>query len=63
MRTIRIQNSQWSLEHCSVLCIVQFAALFAQKCDHVPPYPPPLAISPLLSGRFPLGGGGGGGQS
>ena len=27
MRTIWIQNSQWSLEHCSVLHIVQFAAL------------------------------------
>ena len=27
MRTIRIQNNQWSLEHCSVLCIAQFAAL------------------------------------
>ena len=39
MTTIRIQNNQWSLEHCSVLCIVQFEALFAEKCDHLPPPP------------------------
>ena len=37
MRTTWIQNNQWSLEHCPVLCIVQFAALFAQKCDLLPP--------------------------
>ena len=41
MRTIRIQSNQWSLEHCSVLCIVQSAGPFAQKCDHLPPPPPP----------------------
>ena len=41
LRTIRIQNNQWSLEHCPVLCIVQFAALFAQKCDLLPPPPQP----------------------
>ena len=40
MMTMRIQNNQWSLEHCSVLCIVQFEALFAEKCDHLPPPPP-----------------------
>ena len=34
-----MQNNQWSLEHCSVLCIIQFAAPFAQKCDHLPPPP------------------------
>ena len=39
MTTIWIQNNQWSLEHCSVLCIVQFEALFAEKCDHLPPPP------------------------
>ena len=39
-RTIQIQNNQWSLEHCPVLCIVHFAAPFAQKCDHPPPPPP-----------------------
>ena len=38
--TMRIQNNQWSLEHCSVLCIVQIEALFAEKCDHLPPPPP-----------------------
>ena len=37
MRTIWIQNNQWSLENCPVLCIVHFAAPFAQKCDHPPP--------------------------
>ena len=50
MRTIQIQNNQWSLKHCPVLCIVHFAAPFAQKCDHLPsqisksphiPPPPP----------------------
>ena len=40
MKTIRIQNNQWSLKHCPVLCIIHFAALFAQKCDHLPPPPP-----------------------
>ena len=35
MRTIRIQNNQWFLEHCSILCIIQFAAPFAHKCDHL----------------------------
>ena len=40
MRTIRIQNNQWSLEHCPVLCIIQFAALFTQKCDLLPPQQP-----------------------
>ena len=39
MTTIRIQNNQRSLEHCSVLCIVQFEALFPEKCDHLPPPP------------------------
>ena len=39
MRMIRIQNNQWCLKHCLVLCIVQFAAS-AQKCDHLPPPPP-----------------------
>ena len=39
LRTIRIQNNQWSFEHCPVLCIVQFAALFAQKCELLPPQP------------------------
>ena len=37
MRMIRIQNNQWTLKHCPVLCIVQFAALYAQKCDLLPP--------------------------
>ena len=37
IRTIQIQSNQWSLEHCSVLCIIQFAAPFAQKCDHLAP--------------------------
>ena len=36
MRTIQVPNNQWSLEHCPVLCIVQFAAMFAQKCDLLP---------------------------
>ena len=41
MTTIRIENNLWSLEHCPVLCIVHFAAPFAQKCDHLPRPPPP----------------------
>ena len=41
MRTIGIQNNQWPLEHCPVLCIIHFAAPFAQKCDHLSPPPPP----------------------
>ena len=53
MRTIRIQNNQWSLLHCSVLCIVQFAAPFARKCDHLPPPPPNTYISETaFSHRF-----------
>ena len=33
-------NNRWSLEHCSILCIVQFAAPFARKYDHQLPLPP-----------------------
>ena len=52
MGTIRIQN-QWSLEHCSVLCIVHFAALFAQKRDHLPPPPSdPYISEAAFSHRF-----------
>ena len=51
MRTIRIQNNQWSLEHCPVLCIVHFAAPFAQKCDHLPP-PNPYISETAFSHRF-----------
>ena len=36
----KLKNNQWSLEHCSVLCMVQIAALFAQKCDLLPPPQP-----------------------
>ena len=49
MRTIRIQNNQWSLDLCSVLCIVQFAAPFAQKCDHLPPNPNPYVPETAFS--------------
>ena len=53
MRTIRIQNNQWSLEHCPVLCIVHFAAPFPQKCDHLPPPPPdPYISETAFSHRF-----------
>ena len=53
MRMIRIQNNQWSLKHCSVLCIVQFAAPFAQKCDHLPPPPlDPYISETAFSHRF-----------
>ena len=54
MRAIRIQNNQWSLEHCPVLCIVHFAALFAQKCDHLtpPPNPNPYISETAFSHRF-----------
>ena len=38
MRTIRIPNNQWSLEHCSVLCIVQ---LQLRLLKNVTIYPPP----------------------
>ena len=51
MRTIRIQNNQLSLEHCSILCIVQFAAPFAQKCDHLP-RPNPHTSETAFSHRF-----------
>ena len=43
MRTIQIQNNQWSLEHCSVLCIVQFEALWSKMC------PPPPLPNPYIS--------------
>ena len=49
MRTIRIQNNRCSPEHCSVLCIVQFAASFAQKCDHLPPRPTHTFLRPFLT--------------
>ena len=46
--TIRIQNNQWSLEHCSILCIIPFAALCPRGaagpdpvCDTPQPPPPP----------------------
>ena len=39
MTTTRIQNNQWSLEHCSILCIVPFAALCSKMCP-----PPPQTI-------------------
>ena len=52
MRTIRIQNNQWSLEHCPVPGIIQFAAPFAQKCDLLPPPPNPYISEMAFSHRF-----------
>ena len=53
MTTIQIQNNLWSLDHCLVLCIVHFAAPFAQKCDHLPPPPPnPYISETAFSHRF-----------
>ena len=52
MTTIWIQNNQWSLKHCPVLCIVHFAAPFAQKCDHLPPPPNPYISETAFSHRF-----------
>ena len=40
MRTIRLNSNQWSLKHCSVLCIIQLVAPFPQNRDYVPPHPP-----------------------
>ena len=39
MRTIQIQNNQWSSRHCSVLCIIQLAAPFAHHALTISPTP------------------------
>ena len=52
MRTIQIDTNQWSLQPCPVLCIVHFAATFAQKCDHLPLPSDPYISETAFSHRF-----------
>ena len=52
MATTRIPNNQWSLEHCSVLCIVPFAALCSKMCPPTPPPPNPYISETAFSHRF-----------
>ena len=46
MRSIRIQNNQQSLEHCSILCIVQFcSSVLKNVTPHTNPYISETAFS------------------
>ena len=51
MRMIRIQNNQWSLEHCPVLCIVQQLHLLKNVIIYPPPPPRPYWRRLLARGQ------------